>query len=137
MLICAVAGVVLGFSTYKAKIPNGNNVINPCDGSPWPGVGHRNHSGGGARNQFGLDFADEFYTWTNDLCQKDSDGDGITNGFELGDANCDWTASDPNANLDAVRGHPGVCEPLDSDRCRNSWFSCSTESSSHGPPVGR
>ena len=48
-------------------------------------MGHINTSGGGARNPFGLDFASEGTTWTVSLCGMDSDGDGFTNGEELGD----------------------------------------------------
>ena len=32
-----------------------------------------------------------FQKWTWELCRKDSDGDGKTNGEELGDPSCDWT----------------------------------------------
>lgn len=28
------------------------------------------------------------YTWTTALCRMDSDGDGVSNGRELGDPNC-------------------------------------------------
>jgi len=37
------------------------------------------------RNPFGQDFELEGRIWTRDLCEKDSDGDGFTNGEELGD----------------------------------------------------
>ena len=38
-------------------------------------------------NPFGEDFDDEKYKWTKKLCEEDSDGDGFTNGQELGDPN--------------------------------------------------
>ncbi|CAD7697466.1 unnamed protein product [Ostreobium quekettii] len=50
------------------------------------------------RNPFGQDFALEGRIWTRDLCEKDSDGDGFTNGEELGDPCCVW--------------HEGVSVPL-------------------------
>jgi hypothetical protein len=34
------------------------------------------------------DFAAAGYTWTVELCNKDSDGDGHSNGAELGDPDC-------------------------------------------------
>ena len=30
-------------------------------------------------------------TWTDDLCNADTDADGKTNGEELGDPDCTWT----------------------------------------------
>eukprot|EP00916_Digyalum_oweni_P009018 GHVL01015184.1.p2 GENE.GHVL01015184.1~~GHVL01015184.1.p2 ORF type:complete len:121 (-),score=10.08 GHVL01015184.1:101-463(-) len=47
-------------------------------------------------------------TWTRELCQKDSDEDGKTNGQELGDPDCTWT---PNSlpPLDTGLSHPGQC----------------------------
>jgi hypothetical protein len=37
------------------------------------------------------DFAEAGHKWTVDLCQKDSDKDGFTNGQELGDPDCKVT----------------------------------------------
>lgn len=34
------------------------------------------------------DFAEYNYTWTKALCMLDSDGDGFSNGVELGDPEC-------------------------------------------------
>ena len=45
--------------------------------------------------------------WTTALCQADSDGDGKTNGEELGDKDCKWTEAAPGP-LDAPIGHPGI-----------------------------
>ncbi|XP_070189002.1 temptin-like [Littorina saxatilis] len=100
---------VWSYPEYRDYIPNGNNVLNPCDATIWIGVGHENPMGGGQRNPFGLDFAAAGHLWTRALCMKDSDGDGQTNGYELGDASCNWNASDPNAHVDDVKGHPGRC----------------------------
>jgi len=137
LVSAAVCVVVLAHPAYKTLIPNGSNVLNPCDGSAWPGVGHQNPAGTGARNQFGIDFAAANHTWTLALCRLDSDGDGKTNGEELGDANCNWTADDPQAHVDPVQGNPGVCEPVGSNRCTSSWFDCNMHFTSHLPPVGR
>ena len=49
---------VQSHSSYQNEIPNGKAVPNPCDRTTiWAGVGHSSKSGGGPRNQFGLDFA--------------------------------------------------------------------------------
>ena len=44
--------------------------------------------------------------WTVDLCRKDSDGDGKTNGEELGDPNCIWVRGATPQILDGL-SHPG------------------------------
>ena len=62
------------------------------------------------------------HDWTKALCQADSDGDGRTNGEELGDPNCNWR---PGATPSrAATGHPGICEPLGSARCANEVYYC-------------
>ena len=44
--------------------------------------------------------------WNRTLCEKDSDGDGLTNGQELGDPNCIWTqGSIPTVSTNL--SHPG------------------------------
>lgn len=54
--------------------------------------------------------------WTKDLCQKDSDGDGVSNGEELGDPNCEWQRGGTPQR--AAKSHPGVCEPVSSSKCK-------------------
>ena len=61
LLVTAVLSSVNGYPSFLSLIPNGASVVNPCNidelnGEAWPGVGHRNIEGGGARNPFGLDF---------------------------------------------------------------------------------
>ncbi|EEY58914.1 uncharacterized protein PITG_11916 [Phytophthora infestans T30-4] len=90
--------------TYVARLPNGDNV------SGVAALGHTNPDGGGANNDFGLDFASAGESWTTEFCQQDSDGDGQTNGQELGDPCCEW-AQDSNA---VVRWSEGISHPGDS-----------------------
>jgi len=47
-----------------------------------------------------------FQVWDETLCRTDSDGDGRTNGEELGDPNCAWT---PGSSVSLTIGlsHPG------------------------------
>ncbi|VEL24782.1 unnamed protein product [Protopolystoma xenopodis] len=45
----------------------------------------------------------------------DSDGDGKTNGLELGDPTCSWTSASLRQVIPI--GHPGICEPVNSIYC--------------------
>lgn len=101
VLLYLCLATVLARPEYQSRIPNGNNVPN------WAGVGHIMPEGGGPRNQFGLDFAAAGLNWTKALCELDSDGDGMTNGQELGDPQCVWT---PGATPERTTGitHPGM-----------------------------
>ncbi|RLN89647.1 hypothetical protein BBJ28_00020839 [Nothophytophthora sp. Chile5] len=91
-----------GYSMYAAKVPNGDKV---------PGVtalGHMDPVLAGPMNEFGMDMIDAEFTWTKEFCQKDSDGDGQTNGQELGDPCCEFVHR-KNAVVRWVEGisHPG------------------------------
>jgi dopamine beta-monooxygenase len=61
-------------------------------------------------NVFGQALKDNDYKWDMEFCSEDSDGDGFTNGEELGDPCCMWMAngipSDYTANFAPT--HPGV-----------------------------
>ena len=60
-------------------------------------IGHKSLEGKGQINWFGFDFAGHGYRWTNALCNLDSDSDGQSNGLELGDPGCSWTADGSSA----------------------------------------
>ncbi|EQC29656.1 hypothetical protein SDRG_12660 [Saprolegnia diclina VS20] len=101
LVLAAILVGVNGRSQYVARLPNGENI---------PGVsaiGHVNPSGGGARNAFGSDFGANGLTWNPALCQLDSDGDGATNGEELGDPCCTWKAGAALTST-AAPTHPGL-----------------------------
>ncbi|KAL4114528.1 hypothetical protein PRIC2_014462 [Phytophthora ramorum] len=73
-----------GYSMYAMRVPNGDKV---------PGVtalGHVDPVLAGPMNEFGMDMIDADFQWTKELCMKDSDGDGQTNGQELGDPCCEF-----------------------------------------------
>ena len=89
--------VVFARPEYKARIPNGD----ACDSDRDSGrlkesfgncaFGHEKYAtGGGPLNPFGNDFSKAGFKWTKELCQKDSDGDGVSNGQELGDPSCEF-----------------------------------------------
>ncbi len=66
---------------------------------------HVSGGGGGPRNAFGLQIEADFLSqagfagivlWGPELAALDADGDGATNGEELGDPEGVWQAGDPN-----------------------------------------
>merc|ERR1719237_1097368 len=108
--VVSLAAVLMrahAYPSFRDTGPNLRNVVN-CDGVLVPGVGHVNEAGGGARNQFGVDFH-EAYTgvWDEIICRMDSDGDGMTNGEELGDPNCVWTPGQTPEFTEGIT-HPGL-----------------------------
>ncbi|XP_060560571.1 temptin-like [Ruditapes philippinarum] len=121
VLALVIIGTIRAFPTYQDFIPNGHNVPNPCGGGIWLAVGHYNPTQHTIdKNPFGLDFRAAGHTWTVALCNKDSDGDGKTNGEELGDPKCVWTKGATPAG--SATGHPGICNPVGS--CSGQQFRC-------------
>ncbi|XP_078330994.1 temptin-like [Crassostrea virginica] len=108
---------------YRDRIPNGYAVSNPCGAGFWEAVGHYdpNHHTID-KNPFGLAFAAAGHQWTTTLCQADSDGDGTSNGAELGDPNCVWTVGATPER--SSTGQPGICEPVGSGLCASKAFQC-------------
>ncbi|KAF0698532.1 Aste57867_10859 [Aphanomyces stellatus] len=100
VLVAALAASVAALPQYVANVPNGANVQGVA------ALGHVDTSGGGARNAFGQAFGSNNHKWTAALCQADSDGDGATNGEELGDPCCSWKIGATLSSTTAT--HPGV-----------------------------
>jgi len=94
-----------GYSQTMANIPNSDRVKS-CTGVVAGDIGHITMAGRGLRNQFGKDLEAEGNTWTPALCQLDSDGDGRTNGEELGDPDCEWSEGQTPQIVDGIT-HPG------------------------------
>lgn len=114
-LLLSLSVEVASRPAYRDEIPNGYNI---------PGVdaaGHTRSSGGGPRNSFGEDFDANGRTWTVALCETDSDGDGLTNGQELGDPDCVWSKGD-TPKFTAGITHPGSAEDASAavDSC-SAW----------------
>ncbi|RUS72249.1 hypothetical protein EGW08_019990 [Elysia chlorotica] len=108
LVSAALLGAVLALPNYVDLIPNGANVRLPCSGNDCA-VGHQNPSGEGALNAFGYDFAIAGRKWTQALCLQDSDGDGVSNGQELGDPECVWRVGESPARSSDI-SNPGVNE---------------------------
>jgi len=104
--VCAHA-----YQSFRENFPNGFNVRD-CEGVIVPGVGHLRKAGAEARNEFGIEFAESGSgIWGPWICEQDSDGDGMTNGEELGDPNCVWTPGQTPEFTDGIT-HPGLaCGP--------------------------
>ena len=94
---------------YALLLPHAHDVFH--DDHNIAAIGHINFRGHGALNQFGKDFVLAGRKWTRELCEMDSDGDGRTNGEELGDASCEWKRHD-DGDVPVYHGkrftHPGV-----------------------------
>ena len=78
------------FTEYAARMPNGNARV---EGDP--ALGHPDALGVAGENAFGQDYAKYRGVWQGAYCQADSDGDGFTNGQELGDPCCEWVEGTP------------------------------------------
>eukprot|EP00871_Galdieria_phlegrea_P000223 jgi/Galph1/1200/GphlegSOOS_G6036.1 len=101
-LVCQTTGHL----NYLDQFPNGAKVMDPDRNiTSWIGVGHQDAKGMTGINQFGRDFHKVGGNWRR-LCVLDSDGDGQTNGMELGDPCCVWKEGDvPFRSWDI--SHPG------------------------------
>ena len=85
---------------FMASIPNGNtNSCGTCHSTPVPAA---------EWNTFGTDIKDTLVDGKPDwasVCDIDSDGDGATNGAELGDAACTWVMGEADPTGEVF--HPG------------------------------
>ena len=107
LLSCLVVlcGLVLGASSSEARSFRVNQIPN---GSQANCLACHVSGGGGARNPFGAQVESSFLTvagpsgavdWGPALAALDADGDGYTNGEELGDPTGAWRPGNPNPTL--------------------------------------
>ena len=102
LVLCAfvfAAGATLGTNGYMEKLPAHTKF--KCT------ICHRSESpiSGNDLNKFGIDFKENAFAWNGTLAQEDSDGDGQTNGWELGDTDGDGLM---DAGQSDERSNPGV-----------------------------
>jgi Eukaryotic cytochrome b561 len=110
--VMTVTVVVDASPVYQTRIPNGDKIMHL--GQAWPAVGHTAPQGAPTLNPFGLAFQQSNHIWTIDLCFEDSDGDGLTNGQELGDPDCIWAIGQtPTRTTDIT--HPGFVTTTQED----------------------
>ncbi len=114
LAVCAAvftAGALLGTETLMSKLPVSERFrCAICHSVPDPEVGNA------PLNVFGNDFHANGDKWDETLAGKDSDGDGFTNGFELGDEDGDGTAS-----VTEERSNPGDSFDRPSSLDERSW----------------
>ncbi len=133
--LCAGVGLVLALGVaspasafFPERIPNGYD-----GGSGRCYVCHVDPAGGGTRTSFGENFrlgpdgvanSGDDHSWTTWLAARDSDGDGWTNGQELGDPFRLWTSgsapgpylSNPGTSNEPISGF-NVCVGTVNDDC--------------------
>lgn len=93
------AGATLGMNEYMERLPAHTKY--KCT------ICHRseNPTSGTDLNKFGIDFKENGFAWDASLADKDSDGDGQLNGWELGDSDGDGIL---DAGQSDERSNPGV-----------------------------
>lgn len=112
-LLILLSSIACALQDYAKLVPNGLAGFAENTGITCKYLGHSKCQPGTARNQFGLDFAAAGRKWTKSLCMKDSDGDGLTNGEELGDPCCKWTPGAPPFRTTQL-SHPGEKDQVNS-----------------------
>src|SRR6266545_3130696 len=97
VLLAMMIGLAYLFSVHGAsalppspgKVPNGN--VYSCQTCHLPDPAPKSDN-----TQMKLDFLAANKTWTTELANKDSDGDGFTNGEELQDPEGVWAIGKPD-----------------------------------------
>lgn len=74
-----------GYPQYNNNVPNGNLIP--------PSAIELGHPGGATKRytSFANQYVSNSRKWTRSLCTSDADGDGQSNGLEMGDPCCTWT----------------------------------------------
>lgn len=105
LITVSTTAILISRDFRVSKIPNGMKF--QCANC------HVNPGGGGARNAFGqavearVTFNGQENFWDAQLAALDSDGDGKSNGRELGDPNGTWRQDQPNPGTFSTVSNPG------------------------------
>jgi hypothetical protein len=100
VLLILQTGMIKGSASFCSGIPNCLNV------EGYPNIAHSTESGPGL-SPFGEAYTTLGRAWNEDYCNDDSDGDGFTNGQELGDPCCKWTEASPTELITEGISSPG------------------------------
>jgi hypothetical protein len=102
------------YPQYNGNVPNGNMIP--------PSAIELGHPGGATKRYtlFANAYVSNGRKWTRGLCTSDSDGDGQSNGLEMGDPCCTWTVgaapvftsdlSDPNNPASTTKRTNQTCQ---------------------------
>lgn len=112
--ILLVGALFLGGLVAEEVTARGKRVSQIPNGAAFSCNACHTAGGGTPRNAFGLELETNFLTaagaagdviWGPELAALDSDGDGVSNGAELGDPDGTWVVGD--ANPEGETFHPG------------------------------
>lgn len=132
LLLVVFASQVAAWPDFMTKVPNSavfsadpNNPVLGHWGVPVPtGNPEAPYQLPFAINAFGDAFRAAGFEWTKELCEADSDGDGQTNGMELGDPCCTWKEGQPPFTSEQI-SHP-ACPQCVTERskpmCGAGWW---------------
>ena len=119
--ILLVAVLFLGGLVAEEAAARGKRVSQIPNGAVFSCNSCHTAGGGSPRNAFGLEIETNFLTaagaagdvlWGPELAALDSDGDGASNGAELGDPDGTWVAGDTNPEGEAFApGDPTSTPP--------------------------
>ena len=119
--ILLVAVLFLGGLVAEEAAARGKRVSQIPNGAAFSCNSCHTAGGGSPRNAFGLEIETNFLTaagaagdvlWGPELAALDSDGDGASNGAELGDPDGTWVAGDTNPEGEAFApGDPTSTPP--------------------------
>lgn len=105
VLVVAATTIIISRGFRVSKIPNGSkNQCANCHIDPFGG-GMRNAFGQAVESRVTPNGTEDF--WNPALASLDSDGDGFTNGQELGDPTGSWTTGQSNPGTFSAVSNPG------------------------------
>lgn len=114
LLFTSYVKYATSYPQYNNNVPNGNMIP--------PSAIELGHPGGSTKRytSFGNAYVSNGRKWTKGLCMVDSDGDGQSNGLEMGDPCCLWVAgsspqfttdlSDPNSASSITKRTNQTCQ---------------------------